>query len=213
MGLLSLAAAAGGGWLLAAVAPPVALGGEPRFPQLTADQLTEEQRPLAQRINRVSSVGIGGPYNPLLRSPKLAAPMLDLLDYLRFNSSLPPRLSEFAILIQGRLWRSQVEWFAHEPLALKAGLSREIVADLKANRRPRDMKPDEAAVYDLCTELATRHALSDEAFLRARSWLNDAQVVDLIGLSGTYVTVAMLLAAGEEGVPPGKEPPFAAGQP
>ena len=199
--------------LLAGLAPPAAQGREPRFPPLTDKDLTEQQRPLAERIRRISSVGIGGPYNPLLRSPPLTEKMLDLLDYLRWNSSLPPRLSEFAILIQGRLWRSQVEWFAHEPLALKAGLRPEILADLKANRRPRDMKPDEAAVYDLSMELATKHAVSDETFLHARSLLNDQQIVDLVGLSGTYVTVAMLLATGDEGVPPSKAPPFKPGEP
>jgi 4-carboxymuconolactone decarboxylase len=53
----------------------------------------------------------------------LAQRMYDLLDYLRWNTSAPCKLNEFAILIQARLWRSQVEWYAHYPLAIKAGLS------------------------------------------------------------------------------------------
>lgn len=208
---LALSAAAACGWL-AADLTSTARAKAPRFPPLTESQLTEEQKPLAQRINRISSVGIGGPYNPLLRSPKLTGPMLDLLDYLRWNSSLPPRLSEFAILIQARLWRSQVEWFAHAPLAQKAGLPDETIASLKANQRPKPMTIEETAVYDLTTELAAKHAVSDETFLRAQSVLTETQIVDLVALSGTYVTVAMLLATAEEGVPPGKTPPFAAGE-
>ncbi|GJD50359.1 hypothetical protein OPKNFCMD_3098 [Methylobacterium crusticola] len=211
--ILSLAAAAGCGWLLSAVHPAPAIGKEPRFPQLTLDQLDAEQRPLGEKIMKISSVGIGGPYNPLLRSPVLANRMYDLLEYLRWNSSLPPRLSEFAILIQARLWRSQVEWYAHHPLALKAGLSEEVAADLKANRRPRAMKPDEEAVYDFCMALSTAHEVPDPVFERARSLLGERQVVDLVGISGTYVTVAMILAAAEAGVPPGKEPPFRQGEP
>jgi 4-carboxymuconolactone decarboxylase len=185
----------------------------PRFAQLTPEQLTEAQRPLAEKILAISSVGIGGPYNALLRSPVLAQRMYDLLDYLRWNSSLPARLTEFAILIQARLWRSQVEWFAHYPLALKAGLAAEVADDLKAQRRPGRMQADEAAVYDYCMELSNSHNVSDATFERLRSLFTEQQVVDLTVLSGTYVTVAMVLSAAEQGVPPGKTPPFADGEP
>ena len=190
-----------------------AVGKEPRFPQLTMAQVTDEQRPLAEAIMRISSVGIAGPYNPMLRSPVFGQRMFDLLDYLRWHSSVPLRLNEFAILITGRLWRSQVEWYAHGPLALKAGLSPTIIADLKANKRPGNMAPDEAAVYDFLTELLTRREVSDETFGRARLLLGEQQVVDLTAVAGTYVTAAMLLAMAEQGVPPGREPPFQPGEP
>jgi 4-carboxymuconolactone decarboxylase len=176
-------------------------------------QLTDEQRPLGEAIMKISSVGIAGPYNPMLRSPVFGQRMFDLLDYLRWHSSVPLRLNEFAILITGRLWRSQVEWYAHGPLALKAGLSPTIIADLKANKRPQGMAPDEAAVYDFVTELSTKHEVSDETFARAKTLLGERQVVDLTAVTGTYVTIAMLLAMAEEGVPPGKAPPFGPGDP
>jgi 4-carboxymuconolactone decarboxylase len=184
----------------------------PRFAQLTPETLTDAQRPLAEQIMKISRVGIGGPYNALLRSPVMAQRMYDLLDYLRWNSSVPMRLNEFAILIQGRLWRSQVEWFAHFPIAVKAGLSEQVALDLKANKRPAGMQPDEAAVYDYCMELSTKHAVSDETFARLRQHLSEQQVVDLTVISGTYVTVAMILAVAEA-VPPGGELPFKPGEP
>jgi 4-carboxymuconolactone decarboxylase len=184
----------------------------PRFAQLTTETLTDAQRPLAEQIMKISRVGIGGPYNALLRSPVMAQRMYDLLDYLRWNSSVPMRLNEFAILIQGRLWRSQVEWFAHFPIAVKAGLTEQVALDLKANKRPAGMQPDEAAVYDYCMELSTKHAVSDETFARLRQHLSEQQVVDLTVISGTYVTVAMILAVAEA-VPPGGELPFKPGEP
>ena len=180
-----------------------------RFPQLTLEQLDPEARPLGEEIMKISSVGLGGPYNPMLRSPVLADRLKRLLDYLRFNTSLPTRLNEFAILIQGRLWTSQVEWYAHYPLALKAGLPQSVADDLKANIRPRDMKPDEEVVYDVCMEMSNKHAISDELFYKAKAILGEQQLVDLIAVSGTYVTVAMLLSLAEEGVPAGKPLPFA----
>ncbi|HEY7246153.1 MAG TPA: carboxymuconolactone decarboxylase family protein [Xanthobacteraceae bacterium] len=186
---------------------------QPRFPQLTMDALTAQQRPLGEEIMKVSRVGLGGPYNPMLRSPVFAQRMFDLLYYLRWQTSVPLWLNEFAILIVGRQWRSQVEWFAHAPLALKAGLSPQIVADLKTNRRPASMPPEEAVVYDFVTELTTRHEVADETFARAKRLLGEQQIVDLTAVAGTYITVAMMLAMAEQSVPAGEEPPFRPGEP
>jgi 4-carboxymuconolactone decarboxylase len=177
-----------------------------RFPQLTLEQLNDQQRRLAEEILKVSSVGLGGPYNPLLRSPVLGDRVFRLLDYLRFNTSVDRRLNEFAILIQARLWTSQVEWYAHYPLAIKAGLAESVAADLKGGRRPDGMKADEAVVYDLCMELSTTHQISDGTWERARATLTDQQIVDLIAVSGTYAMVAMLLNAAEEPAPGGAQP-------
>ena len=185
----------------------------PRFKALSLEDLNVYQQPLGQQVMKVSSIGLGGPYNPLLRSPVMGQRMFDLLYYLRWNSSVPLRLNEFAILIIGRQWRSQVEWFAHAPLAIKAGLSPEIVATLKTQKRPEKMAEDEAMVYDFVTELTQNKRVSDASFARARKIFSEQQLVDLTTITGTYVTVAMLLAMAEEGVPAGKEPPFKAGEP
>jgi 4-carboxymuconolactone decarboxylase len=211
--LSSLTLAAAGGWLAATVFSAPATSKEPRFPQLTMEQLSDLQKPLGEQIMKVSSVGLAGPYNPMLRSPVFGQKMFDLLYYLRWQTSVPLKLNEFAILIIGRQWRSQVEWFAHAPLAIKAGLSPDIVAELKSNKRPSNMAPEEAVIYDFVTELTTTHAVSDETFARAKQLLGEQQVVDLTAVAGTYVTVAMILAMAEESVPPGKEPPFKPGEP
>ena len=188
-------------------------GKTPRFPQLTLDQLSGAQKPLGDQVMKISSVGIGGPYNLLLRSPVLGQRLFDLFDYLRWKTSVPTRLNEFAILIIGRQWRSQVEWFAHAPIATKAGLSCDIIAELKANKRPSKMAEDEALVYDFVTELMTTHKVSDETFARARKVFSDQQIVDLTAVAGNYVMVAMILAMAEQTVPPEKEEPFKPGEP
>ena len=56
-------------WIAANTASSPAKGREPRFPQLTLEQLNDQQRPLGEKIVKISSVGLGGPYNPMLRSP------------------------------------------------------------------------------------------------------------------------------------------------
>ncbi|MEA2834997.1 MAG: 4-carboxymuconolactone decarboxylase [Methylobacteriaceae bacterium] len=211
--LPSLALAAIVGWLGASLYAPPARGKEPRFSQLTMEQLNEQQRPLGEQVMKVSSVGLAGPYNPMMRSPVLGQRLFDLFHYLRWETSVPTKLNEFAILIIGRQWRSQVEWYAHAPLAQKAGLSPEIIAELKANKRPSGMAEDEAAVYDFVTELTTTHEVSDATYSRAKKIFNDQQIVDLTSVAGCYVSVAMLLAMAEETTPPGKEAPFKPGEP
>jgi 4-carboxymuconolactone decarboxylase len=208
----SLAIAAAGGWFAATIVAGPATSKEPRFPQLTMDQLDEKQKPLGEQIMEVSSVGLGGPYNPMIRSPVLGQKLYDLFYYLRWQTSVPTKLNEFAILIIGRQWRSQVEWFAHAPLAAKAGLSADIIAELKKGERPSSMAEDEALVYDFVTELTTTKKVSDETYARAKKIFNDQQIVDLTAVSGNYVMVAMMLAMAEETVPAGKEEPFKTGE-
>src|SRR5271165_4085886 len=134
-----------------------ARGGDqqPRFPEFTMDQLNDKQRPLGEKIVKVSSTGtLSGPNNLMLRSPEMGDRLFTLIDYLRFHTSLPHRLNEFAILIQARLWTSQVEWRAHYPIALKAGLEQGVADDLALGKRPGGMQTDEAVVYDFSMELS-----------------------------------------------------------
>lgn len=187
---------------------PPAPGAPKRFPQITLEQIAPEGQALAKEIMQISSVGLAGPYNIMFRSPVYADRMKKLLDYLRFNTSLPTRLNEFAILIQGFEWKSQVEWYAHYPLALKAGLPASVADDLKAGIRPRQMAVDEALVYDISMALIKDHEISDDLLEKARKVFSDQQIVDLVAVSGTYVTVAMLLALGQEMPPAGKPLPF-----
>jgi 4-carboxymuconolactone decarboxylase len=207
----SMMLAAASGWLAATMFAAPATGKEPRFPQLSMDQLSEAQKLLGEQIMKISSVGIGGPYNSWMRSPVLGQRLFDLFHYLRWETSVPTKLNEFAILIIGRQWRSQVEWFAHAPLAAKAGLSSDIIAELKEGKRPSKMAEDEAAVYDFVNELTTTQKVSDETYARTKKVFNDQQIVDLTAVAGSYMTVAMMLAMSETTVPPGKEPPFKVG--
>src|SRR6201992_3906137 len=159
--LSSLTIAAAGGWLAATMFAAPATSKEPRFPQLTMDQLSEAQKPPGEQVMKISSVGIGGPYNPLMRSPVLGQRLFDLFHYLRWETSVPTKLNEFAIIIIGRQWRSQVEWFAHAPLAAKAGLSADIIAEVKEGKKPSKMGEDESGVYDFVTELTTTQKGAD----------------------------------------------------
>jgi len=191
------------GMVVIGIAPimgvPVALAqsGSDRFPQLTKEMLNEEQQSATAEILKQSSSGIGGPWNAMLRSPEMADRLAKLLYYLRLETSLPLRLNEFAIMITARHWSSQFEWWAHHRFAKKAGLSEEVMADLAQGKRPAAMQPDEAIVYDFCTELHRTHFVSDATFKKAKEMLGEQQLVDLMAVSGAYTLVSMLLNTAE----------------
>src|SRR5277367_2892867 len=187
--LSSLTIAAAGGWLAATMFAAPATSKAPRFPQLTMDQLDEKQKPLGEQIMKVSSVGLGEPYNPMIRSPVLGQRLYDLFYYLRWQTSVPTKLNEFAILIIGRQWRSQIEWFAHAPLAAKAGLSADIIAELKQGRRPSKMAEDEALTYDFVTELTTTQRFRTKPLRERSRFSTISRIVDLTAVAGNYVMV------------------------
>jgi 4-carboxymuconolactone decarboxylase len=169
------------------------VGAAERFPTLKPEDMTPAQRQVADAIMAGPRKSMGGPFNAWLRSPALANKLQQVGEQVRFHSSLPPRLSEFAILITARAWDADYEWYAHYPLAMKAGLAPKIAADLARNRRPRAMSGDEAAVYDLLSELRRTHHVSDPTYARTQKLLGDQGVVDLVALGGYYDLVSMTL--------------------
>jgi 4-carboxymuconolactone decarboxylase len=181
-----------------------------RLSELALDRLTPEQQQMAVHLKtppRNSEIN-GGPFNAYARSPRLGLLLLQVSDYVRFNSSLPARLSEFAIMIGARHWSVPYEWRAHYPLAIKGGLDRQILVDLGAGNRPQNMKDDETALYDFCTEMYRDKNVSDAAFKAAVDKFGERGVMDLIGIIGYYDIASMALIAQKAPAKPVEEAPL-----
>ena len=179
-----------------------------RFPELSLDKMTPEQKKVAEVIMSGPRGRLSGPFNAWLRSPELADRLQKVGEYLRFNTSLDHRLNEFAILITAREWSSQYEWFAHYPLAIKAGLNPKVAADLAEGRRPEGMQDDERIVYEFSTQLHRAHNVSDEIYQAALAKLGEQGVMDLIAVNGYYDIVSMTLNVAGVPVPAGEKPPL-----
>ncbi len=178
---------------------------EPRFAQLTLEELDPERaaiaRPLVERLG-----SIAGPFNLMLRSGPLTRHCLDLGNYLLYGTPLPRRLVEMAVLIRARWSTAQIEWFAHSRMAREAGLAEAICAALKDGKRPESMAADEAAVFDFSVELLRDKAVSDSTFERARKLLGEREVVDLTFILGFYGMVSLALSVGEVLAPADPQP-------
>lgn len=185
--------------------PGPSMGAE-RLPALDPERMTAEQRRVAEAILSGPRGSIQGPFNAWLRSPALADLLQRVGAYLRFETPLPPRVKEFAILVTAREWDCQFEWWAHHRLALEAGLKPEIAADLAAGRRPAGMAEDERLVYDFATELRRERNVSDEVYRAALAAFGEQGVVDLIALNGYYDLVSMTLNVAGVRVPEGDPP-------
>ncbi len=112
----------------------------PRFKPLPPEQMTAEQKRVAQEIAQGPRGGLRGPFPALLRIPALADRVRALGDYVRFESSLPPPLSELAILVVARFWTAQYEWYAHSQHAVKAGIDPSIPEAIAQGRRPDEAR-------------------------------------------------------------------------
>jgi 4-carboxymuconolactone decarboxylase len=164
-----------------------------RMPPLDIARMTEAQRAAAAELAAGPRGGVKGPFIALLRSPELMSAMQKVGEYLRFRSSLEPRLSELLMLIVSREWTQQFEWSVHVPLALNAGVKRETVDSLAEGRRPAGMAADEALAYDFCTELAATHGVSEATYRHTVEQFGERGMIDILGVIGYFTAVSMVL--------------------
>jgi 4-carboxymuconolactone decarboxylase len=179
-----------------------------RFAPLAETDMTLRQREVYRGIVSGPRKGAAGPFNALLRSPEVADRVQRVGEYVRFQTTIPPALNEMAILIAGRFWSAQFEFWAHSRLARTAGLSEEIIAAIAEGRRPSPMSDDERAVHDFCTELFRDKAVGDATFAAVVDRFGEQGVIDLIAAVGYYSIVSMVLNVDRYPLPAGETPPL-----
>jgi 4-carboxymuconolactone decarboxylase len=182
--------------------------GGRRFPLLTEATMTPRQRQAYDGIVSGPRKGAAGPFNALLRSPEVADRVQRVGEYVRFQTSIPAPLNEMAILITGRFWNAQFEFWAHARLARQAGLGDAVIDAIAQGRRPGTMSDDERIVYDFCTELFRDKAVSDATFQAVAARFGEQGVIDLIAASGYYSIVSMVLNVDRYPLPAGEQPPL-----
>lgn len=183
-----------------------------RLPELTEDKLDDAQRALLESMRagpRGARVKLGGPFGVYMHAPQYGELTQQLGAFVRFKTSIEPRLSEFAILCTARIWRAQYEWHAHAPIAEKAGVKMEVIRDIKAGRAPAKAARDEKAIFDLVQELYKTRRVSERTYKRAQGFVGDRGMVELIGILGYYTGVSMVLNVFNVPLPEGATPYFA----
>jgi 4-carboxymuconolactone decarboxylase len=170
--------------------------------------MTAAQRRAAEAVVRSRRGAVFGPFVAMLRSPELLDRAQRLGEYLRYDSAIPARLRELAILLTARHFRQAFEWHVHAPSAAEAGLATAIIADIAAGQRPRALAPDESVVYDFCVQLLGEHQVRDATYADARALLEEQGLIDLCGVLGYYGMLALVMNAARTALPEGATVPW-----
>jgi 4-carboxymuconolactone decarboxylase len=179
-----------------------------RIPELNPESMSPKQKEVMQLITSGPHQRVIGPYPAWLHSPELAKRARDLSEYLRFQSAPSKRHAEIAILVTGRHWKAEFEFYAHAELARKAGVEEHIIQALAAGKRPEFTNAEDSVVYELSNELLTTRRISDATYQRALDTFGMQTLVDLIAIVGYYCMVSTTLNAFEAPLPAGEPSPF-----
>ena len=180
-----------------------------RFPELSPETYTDEQRQVADAIQSgPRGGGLRGPFNALLRSPQLCDLVQRVGAYVRFGSSIPAALNELAICMAGRKWGAQYEFYAHRKLGIDAGLSPAIMDSVANGRRPENMSGDETIIYEFVMSLLGTGSVPDPRHQAVIDRFGERGVMDLVGAVGYYSLVSMVLNVAQVQLPEGVEAPL-----
>jgi 4-carboxymuconolactone decarboxylase len=181
-----------------------------RLPAVALDNLSAEQRAL---VDAIKSGPRGrfqneGPFAVYLHAPGYGKLAQALGGYLRYHTSLPPRLKEFAILCTAQHWKAQYEWHAHGPMAANDGVKETTIRHLKAGRPAKSAAKDELAIYQFVKELYAKRRVSNATYARVHKFIGDTGIVELIGILGYYALISMTLNVFRMPLPEGTPLPF-----
>jgi 4-carboxymuconolactone decarboxylase len=165
----------------------------PRFTPFERDKLTGRQREIFDAIASGPRGTVPWIFHLYLNSPELASRVQELGAFCRYGTSLPPRLSELAILVVAHHWKAEYEWAIHAKEARKAGLSDELIAAIEAGRRPVFDDSDSEALYDFASEFFRRNDVPDDLFVRAVERFGRTATVELAGILGYYSMLAIAI--------------------
>lgn len=164
-----------------------------RFKPLALDQMSPEQRRIAERRLSGPRQNVGAPLNVLIRSAGLADPIERLSEHFRVQRTIPERLKQFVIMLVARHWTAHYPWSVHYPMALQTGVSAAVLEQIALGQPPTGLQPDEAAVYDFCRTLLDGKGVNDAQFSSVLDRYGEAGIADLIGLMGYYTMISMAL--------------------
>ena len=179
-----------------------------RLGPIAPEHWSAQQSAVARHVIDGPRGALVGPFVALLRSPELMEHAQRMGEYLRYRSAIGPRLSELAILVTARQWNQQVEWAIHAPIALEKGVPAETIDAIARRVRPAGMDEEAAAVHDFCSELHGHKRVSDATYARALALFGEQGVVDLMGISGYYTLLSMVMNAAQTPAPASSAAPL-----
>ncbi|HET7885075.1 MAG TPA: carboxymuconolactone decarboxylase family protein [Bradyrhizobium sp.] len=179
-----------------------------RYREISTAEMTSAQKEVHDEIVAGRRGRFGGPFQILIRAPEVCRHLQRLGEYLRWGSSLPPALSELAICLTAHHLRVSLEWHAHAPLGVEAGVSAAAIEAIRTGATPSFTAPDQALVHRIVTELISTKRLTDATFAEAIARFGEQGVVELGTIVGYYTAIGNALNAFQVPLPAGAPQPF-----
>ncbi|MBO1076851.1 carboxymuconolactone decarboxylase family protein [Roseomonas marmotae] len=181
----------------------------PRIPLPAPADMSPEQKRVHDAVVAGPRGQVIGPLRAVIHSPDLAERWSRLGEFLRYGTCLPPRLNELAIIVTGRRWSSQVEWWVHARVAAEAGLPADVIEAIRTGEPPVFTDADDAAIYEYTRQMQLNGQVDEAAYHAVERRWGARGVVELTGVIGYYTMVSMTLNAHEIPLPDGVAPPVA----
>ncbi len=179
-----------------------------RIEDVKREKLSPRQQQLHDNFLRSRPrATLTGPFAVLIRTPDIAEPADELVNYFRQNSKIGRRLVELIILLVVRQAKVQYAWCVHEPQALEHGLTQDIIDAIRAGKRPDFKRDDESLVYEFITELSAAKTVSAATFERAKAAVGLDGVIEAVSLVGLYGMIGLVLNVFD--IPPQSGRPLA----
>lgn len=166
-----------------------------RIPLLTVEEMSEDQRRLHDQVVSGPRGMMIGPLRAAIHSPELAQLWSAFGEFLRFRTCLPLQLTELAILVTGRRWTSQVEWWVHARVGAEAGLAPSVIEAIRDLASPIFVERSHFEVYEFARLLQQDGQVPADVHQAIHTRWGTRGVVELTAVIGYYTMVAMTLNA------------------
>ena len=163
-----------------------------RLDPIPFEDLTPEQKAVHTKLLSTRKQ-VTGPFAIWLRTPNVAHTADEFMNSLRRDGKLDKRLYELIVLIVTRHWSAHYAWAQHEPLAIAAGISSDVIAAIREKRKPAFSKSDEQLLYDATKGLLDTMELGTATYDRMIERFGMERTIEAISVIGFYGMVSTVL--------------------
>lgn len=159
----------------------------PLVPYLSREDVPEEYRHLLERPIHL--------FRALINTPEGFKYFHEFSEWMRWDSTLDPRIRELLIMQVGYLVRDPYEWSHHVVLSSQFGVTDDDIRGLidYTNGRPTRLPAEEIAVLRAVTELTENRRISDEAWADLQPLYSDQHLTEIVVIGAFYSAVVRIL--------------------
>jgi 4-carboxymuconolactone decarboxylase len=169
-----------------------------RLPYLQRKNLDEANQKIYDVLpGRRPDGSLSGPLAFAAYNPAVAKALFDLHN-AAVAGTLNPHVRELAILVACRETNYHLEWNAHEPSAVKAGVDQKVIDVVRRNGALTGIPEQDATIIRFGRQMFTDKKVDSATFAKAVEQLGQRGVMDLVAVMNTYAVSGFYAIAVDE---------------